>query len=115
MLRRSLLLPLLTFGMVALFAFLLVHLLLLRYERGDVYPEYSTLRSDPLGTRAFYEALQSTDRYKVSRGFASLHRKLQIKPDAILYLGLDSDEIISFPKDEIATLDEYVKDGGRVI
>src|ERR1700761_6040660 len=108
MLRRNFL-PLLMLAMVVLFAAFLVRLLLLRYERGDVYPAYSTLRADPLGTRAFYEALQATDRYQVARGFASVHRELEGKPNTLMYLGLDSDEVSSFTKEEIAQLDEYVK------
>jgi hypothetical protein len=30
----------------------------LRFERGDVYPAYSSLRADPLGAMAFYESLE---------------------------------------------------------
>ena len=33
--------------------------LLLRFESGDVLPEYSTLRADPMGTKAFYESLEN--------------------------------------------------------
>jgi hypothetical protein len=113
--RRNFILPLLAFGMVILFAMALIRLLLLRYERGDVYPAYSTLRADPLGARALYEALQATGRYKVARGFASLHRELETKPDAIFYLGLEAYEIPSFSEEEIAALDDYVKKGGRVV
>jgi hypothetical protein len=113
--RRNFLLPLLLFVMVALFTCLLVRLLLLRYERGDVYPAYSTLRADPLGTRAFYEAVGSTGKYKVARGFTSLHRELEGKPNALLYLGLSANELSSFTKDEVAALDTYVSEGGRVI
>ncbi|HUB68690.1 MAG TPA: DUF4350 domain-containing protein [Candidatus Methylacidiphilales bacterium] len=113
--RRNFFLPLLAFGMAVFFALALVRLLLLRYERGDVYPAYSTMRADPLGTRALYEALQATGRYKVARGFASLHRELETKPDALFYLGFDVDEIPSFDKDEVAALDDYVKKGGRAV
>src|SRR3954471_1262081 len=28
-----------------------------RFEAGDIYPEYSSLRSDPLGSKALYESL----------------------------------------------------------
>ena len=52
--RRSLLLQVLALAALVLFSYCLVRLLLLRYERGDVYPAYSTLRADPYGTRAFY-------------------------------------------------------------
>ena len=54
---RSLILPLAVATGIALFFYAVIHIMLLRYERGDLYPPYSTLRTDPLGARAFYEAL----------------------------------------------------------
>jgi hypothetical protein len=87
----------------------------MRYERGDVYPEYSTLRADPLGTRALYEALDSVDGYSASRGYTSLHRELSSAPDSLFYLGLNSYEIRSFDRDEVSQFDTFVKNGGRVI
>ena len=101
-------------GLVLFFGFL-VRLLLLRYERGDIYPPYSTLRADPLGTRAYYEALESLHQYPVARGFTSLHRELEEKPATLFYLGLDADDLISFTKEETAQLDAYVKNGGRIV
>jgi hypothetical protein len=35
------------------------HLFVLRFQTGDVYPAYSSLRSDPLGARVFYESLEN--------------------------------------------------------
>ena len=34
----------------------LYQLLVLQYESGDAYPEYSSFRADPLGTLALYDA-----------------------------------------------------------
>lgn len=50
-------------GLVAVF----VRVLELRFSTGDIYPHYSTLRSDPLGAMALYEAFESTDGFEVSR------------------------------------------------
>jgi hypothetical protein len=51
-------LPLILFALVlGAFTFGLIHLLNLRFERGDIYPAYSSFRSDPLGAKAFYESL----------------------------------------------------------
>ncbi len=101
-------------GLILFFCFL-VRLLLLRYERGDIYPPYSTLRADPLGTRAYYEALGSINFYTITRGFNSLHRELEEKPDTLFYLGLDTSDLMSFTREETAQLDTYVKNGGRII
>ena len=47
----------------------IAHLFQLRFETGDVYPLYSSLRSDPLGTRAFYEGLNRLDGVTAERGY----------------------------------------------
>ena len=44
------------------FAIGLFQLFRLRFAVGDVYPEYSSLRSDPVGTMAFYESLRANAR-----------------------------------------------------
>lgn len=115
MLRRNFFLTLLAVAASALFVLGLVRLLLLRYERGDVYPAYSTLRADPLGTRAYYEALGSVKAYTTDRGYTALDRELAEKPATIFYLGLDADELKFFPEDEVTALDDYVKNGGRIV
>ena len=98
-----------------LFFGLMTWLLLLRYERGDIYPPYSTLRADPLGTRAYYEALDSLPTYTVARGYTSLHRQIEQKPGTLLFLGLDANDIKTFTKDEAQELNDFVTNGGRVV
>jgi hypothetical protein len=113
--RRNFLLPAAALIGLLLFFCFLVRLLLLRYERGDVYPAYSTLRADPLGARAYYEALGSMNDFPIARGFTSLHRELEEKPATLFFLGLDAEDIMSFTKVQVAQLDSYVKNGGRVV
>ena len=50
--------PMITLAIGAtLFVLGVIYLFLLRFEAGDVYPPYSSLRADPLGTMAWYESL----------------------------------------------------------
>jgi hypothetical protein len=112
---RNFLPPALALAGLILFFCLLTRLLLLRYEKGDIYPAYSTLRVDPLGARAYYEALASLPQYEAARGFKSLHRELEEKPGTLFYLGLESRDMSSFSKDEVAEIDDFVKNGGRVV
>ena len=44
-------------GCVAMFVIGLGRVLSLRLEAGDVYPQYSSLRADPMGTKVLFEAL----------------------------------------------------------
>ena len=56
-----------------------VKLFLLRFQAGDVYPAYSSLRSDPLGSRAFYRSLQNLNKAAVSRNYLRLQNLKFIK------------------------------------
>jgi len=49
-------------------------LFLARYERGDVYPRYSSFRADPLGTKALYESLRATPGVRAARNVEPLDR-----------------------------------------
>src|SRR5687767_6849307 len=51
----------------------------LRLSGGDIYPPYSTLRADPLGTRALHDALQRLPEVEVERSLKPL-RKLPENP-----------------------------------
>ncbi len=117
----------------ALFGVGMVELFQLRFETGDVYPPYSTLRSDPLGAAAFYEALETQPGLRVERNLRSL-TKLGKGPVAILghktavtanadgppptcfYLGADP---YAWPRamDKPGTtrLEEILRTGGRVV
>lgn len=54
---------------VLLFVAGLVHLLLLRFEAGDVYPPYSSLRSDPLGLQVLFESVDRVSEHAVGRNY----------------------------------------------
>ena len=100
---------------VAFFFGALVHLILLRYQRGDLYPASSSLRADPLGTRALYEALSAAGGHEVDRGLVPLRRELAEKPAAYLLLGLDARHLSEFVPEETDELSDYVRKGGRVV
>ena len=44
--------------LLVLFIAGLGHLFSLRFEQGDMYPPYSSLRADPMGLKVWFEALQ---------------------------------------------------------
>ena len=59
----------------AIFIWAILQLFEVRFSRGDVYPAYSTLRTDPLGAKAFYESLAHVDQLEVSRNETALARR----------------------------------------
>src|SRR5881296_3692486 len=69
------------------FAAGLVHLFQLRFALGDVYPAYSSLRSDPLGTMALCESLGKVPGLSVRRDFSASNRLPDGKGTTYLHLG----------------------------
>lgn len=92
-----------------------IHLFNLRFQTGDIYPAYSSLRSDPIGTRALYDSLENFNEFEVQRNFHFLH-SLKVGPDAVLfYLGADipGDDLI--PERISQDLDRLTESGGRLV
>ena len=75
-------------GCASAFTFGLVRLFQLRFEVGDVYPAYSSLRSDPLGTMAFYESLGRVPGISARRDFSTQNR-LPEEPHTVYLHSLD--------------------------
>jgi hypothetical protein len=51
----------------SLFCYGIVHLLLMRFTVGDVYPPYSSLRSDPVGAEVLHDSLKLIPNLSVER------------------------------------------------
>lgn len=90
----------------------LYRLLLLQYESGDVYPKYSSFRSDPLGLLVLHDAVASLDGPAPRRSLAPLDQSGFPDRATLLIAGA----LIS--PDEIATLERleaFVNAGGRLV
>ncbi len=92
-----------------------VHLFILRFESGDVYPAYSSLRSDPLGTRALYASLENIDSLSVHRNFHLLKSLAFGAKTTFFYLGVAPDEFNAIPEETIEAFDRLTKAGGRLV
>src|SRR5262245_37901574 len=55
------------FALGAVLVFEILQLFQARIESGYVYPPYSSLRSDPVGTMALFESLQAVPELSVER------------------------------------------------
>ncbi len=64
----------------------IVALFALRFAQGDVYPEYSSLRADPLGTKVLHDSLSRMPGFVVSRSYRPLD-DVASADAAILYFG----------------------------
>ena len=100
---------------LAIFAYGAVHLLILRLESGDVYPPYSSLRADPLGTKALYESLKSCCGLKVDRNYEPFVESEDYRNAAIFFLGINDDEMYAVPDSLAKDFRSFVEKGGRLI
>ena len=85
------LLSLLALLMVAgLFFYGTTKLLILRFQKGDVYPPYSSFRSDPLGTKAFYEGLSLLPGVETVRNVEPLRKASGSSGTTLFLFGLQT-------------------------
>jgi hypothetical protein len=99
---------------VALFVVGLVRLFWLRFEAGDLYPPYSSLRSDPLGVQALYEGIQYMEGQEASRNFRPLDQFTPAPGITFMVCGLTG--IPSTADDPWkALLEKVTKGGGRLV
>lgn len=113
MLRKPLLSLLLALFLGGLFFLGLTRLFLLRYEVGDVYPPYSSLRADPLGTKAIAEALDDLPNVEMRRNFKELPKMRPSGPVTLVYAGVS--EYVYWGEDELLAFDQLIVNGSRAV
>ena len=102
-------------AIAVLFAAGVAWLFKLRLSHGDVFPAYSTLRADPLGTRALFEALQELPELEVERSVQPI-KKLAGRPAAtIVMAGMARKDWAAITVEEANILESAVRDGSRLV
>lgn len=104
--------PFLLAGIVVAFLWGLFQLFDMVFERGDTYPPYSSFRSDPLGTRALYEATKSLGGLSVGRNLDPLTQLPEGRGKTLFFCGSNLSED---PEDLIKALEDFAGDGGRLV
>lgn len=99
----------------AVFVLGLVRLFELRFDRGDIYPPYSTLRTDPLGASVLYESLDGVPGVSAQRYFEETFRSDDGHAHALFVLGAQADSINELSRSEFDTIQRFVFNGGRVV
>jgi hypothetical protein len=87
----------------------------LRLGQGDLFPAYSTLRADPLGTRAIFEALQELPELRVERSVQPMKKIPESPARTIIFAGMERDQWKGFSVDEANALDAAVRAGSRAV
>ena len=102
-------------AVVALCVWGFVRLFQLRFEAGDVYPAYSSLRADPLGVRALHDSLAGYPTLTVERNFR-LPLKLEADRGTTLIVGgLSLSDLMWIPDVEYRWMQGFAVSGGRLV
>jgi hypothetical protein len=92
----------------------IVQLFKLRFEVGDVYPPYSSLRSDPLGAMAFYESLEKLRGISVRRDHSSANILPEGRDTTYLHLAARTTGWNWLPEELWKEIDAFTLNGGRL-
>jgi hypothetical protein len=103
------------FSCTVIFAFGIVQLFQLRFEAGDVYPAYSSLRADPLGSMAFYESLEKIPGLSVRRDFSASDRLPEEPQTVYLHLAGDRFEWQWLAPDSFGQIQDFLARDGRLV
>lgn len=90
-------------------------LLQLRLAQGDTFPPYSSLRSDPLGTRALYDSLGQLPALSVERGFDRLADLPAAPTHTLLLAGWSTGSWERVSRVQLDALEANVRNGGRLV
>ncbi|MEN9575026.1 MAG: hypothetical protein RL514_2881 [Verrucomicrobiota bacterium] len=94
----------------------LYHLFSLRFSTGDVYPPYSSLRADPLGSKALLDSLAALPNVTALRWLDELPRLPDGGRDTtLLVLGPEPRALERMPRHDFTELEDFMRAGGRVV
>jgi len=94
------------------FAYALISLFTLGLETGDVYPQYSSYRADPLGASAFFDALASMPGVTAVRNTGEFSELPPGRGRTLIFMGADTGDD---PEDVLKSLEAFAASGGRLV
>ena len=98
-----------------LFCIGLTQLLFLRFKTGDVYPPYSSMRSDPLGTQVLFESLEQVEKKSSYRNFRSLDHIVLTPKTTLLICGITNGDDFLKNKTFGQLMNQLKRSGGRLV
>jgi hypothetical protein len=108
--------PILTLALAAtVFVAGIIYLFLLRFESGDVYPPYSSLRADPLGTMALCESLAKLPGLEVRRDTTDRNELPEEKNTTYLHLAAEVHDWRWLPDELFTEIERFLNRGGRLV
>jgi hypothetical protein len=102
-------------AVAAVFVYGVIELLILRFERGDLYPPYSSFRPDPLGTKALYEGLRGVKGIETGRNIEPLDRVTELSRTTLFLFGLQPSQFRVMAQSTVKAVEEAAERGGRIV
>jgi hypothetical protein len=95
------------------FVYAALYLFDLQFAAGEVYPEYSTLRTDPKGARLLYDSLAALPGVTVERNY----RALEFLPDGVtvFLLAIPADDFGDSSEPYLRVLEQSARRGNRMV
>ena len=106
---------LVTVVLAVLFVWGVTRLFQLRFEAGNIYPPYSSLRRDPLGTKAFHDSLQELAGDRVQRNYEAAPAADGERGRTWLVLGLAAERLDILSAAECRQLETLLTGQGRLV
>jgi hypothetical protein len=113
MLKGRILIVLCAFLLLGGIGFGIVRLIGLRFDKGDVYPRYSSLRTDPLGSKALFDALDSIPAREVRRNHRPLRELRPAAPVTLIYAGVP--RFSEWGRGELQHFEGLIAHGSRTV
>src|ERR1700687_3496893 len=86
----------------------------LRFAAGDIYSAYSSLRADPMGTKAFYESIQQLPGWSAARNYLPLENAPKGNA-TLLFLGEEPHIFEASPEENLKAFEALARSGARVV
>src|SRR5579864_3785146 len=86
----------------------------IRLVAGDLYPQWSSLRSDPDGTRVLFDSLAATGRVVTVRKYKTLAQSPE-RGATILFLGYSPNSLMGAPSGEVEGFEQSARSGNRLV
>ncbi len=99
----------------ALFCFSIYYLIQREFDEGQVFPAYSSFRSDPLGTKAFYEALDEMPGIEVRRNYRILPADPDSLSKAVFIFGMKKSSLSYVLPSQARHVEQHVMEGWRLV
>jgi len=100
--------------LAAVFTYGLIRAFSIRFATGDVYPDYSSMKTTPTGAKLLFDSLVRTPGLTVSRNYSPLEYSDESHA-AIILLAIDANVFAGAPEPYIEPLERLANRGNRVV